>query len=272
MADDVTDPVEDLLVHLSTEPVAAGRYRGHMPDWFGDRVFGGLLLATSLDAAMRTVDASGVRPHSLHGYFLGPVRPGPVDLTVDRARDGRTFTNREVRLEQDGTTRFAASVSFHEPETGDDYQLPMPDTPAPDSLPDTEDAPPGFEVRWVGPTERRPDGTYRSTRRCWERTTRRLPDDDATHLTVAAFLSDMTGTSFRPHSLGVWGTHTDASIDHAVWFHRPLRVDEWIYADFHALVSTAGRSTVRGELYDQAGNLCLSMAQELLIRPLESGS
>jgi acyl-CoA thioesterase-2 len=95
-----------------------------------------------------------------------------------------------------------------------------------------------------------------------------LPDDPLVHLAVSAFLSDMTHTSFRPHNLGVWGTHTDASIDHAVWFHGTLRPDRWFYVNFAALVNHGARSTVRGEYYDESGRLCMSMAQELLIRPL----
>ena len=96
-----------------------------------------------------------------------------------------------------------------------------------------------------------------------------LGDDLVEHVCVAAFLSDMTGTSFRPHSLGEWGTHVDASLDHTVWFHQPFRVDEWLYADFTPVVSRGGRSTVRGEFFSREGVLCMSMAQELLIRPLE---
>ena len=95
-----------------------------------------------------------------------------------------------------------------------------------------------------------------------------IPTDPVTGAVVSAFMSDMTGTSFRPHSLGEWGTHTDASIDHAVWFHRPLPLDDWVYADFHALVNVGGRTVVRGAMYSRDGRLCLSMAQELLIRPL----
>ena len=117
-------------------------------------------------------------------------------------------------------------------------------------------------------TPQRDDGTYESTRRCWVRTVAPMPDDLLAHLGVAAFLSDMTGSAFRPHSLGEWGNHTDATIDHAVWFHRPLRTDEWVYTDFEALVNHAGRATVRARFHDRAGHLCLSMAQELLIRPL----
>jgi acyl-CoA thioesterase-2 len=96
-----------------------------------------------------------------------------------------------------------------------------------------------------------------------------MPDDPALHACVLAYLSDMTGAAFRPHSLGTWGTHTDASLDHALWFHRPARADEWNLFDFQALVNAGGRATIRSTMHDQAGTLHLSMAQELLIRRLE---
>jgi acyl-CoA thioesterase-2 len=95
-----------------------------------------------------------------------------------------------------------------------------------------------------------------------------MPDHPLASLLLLAYLSDMTGTAFRPYNLGEWDTHTDASIDHAVWFHRPPATDGWLYCDFHALANLGGRSTVRGTYYDERGDLVLSMAQELLIRPL----
>jgi acyl-CoA thioesterase II len=272
MSDAVPEPsdfaVRDLIEHLRTERRSGGSFTAEAPDWFGDRVFGGMVVAQAAHAACQTVEPDW-RPHSLHAYFLGAVRPGGVEIDVNPIRDGRTFVTREVTLRQDGRTKLTTTVSFHQDEEGDEYQLPMSSgIPAPEALPIAEDAPPPFEVRWLGPTPQRDDGTYESTRRSWERTTEPLPDEWALHLAVAAFLSDMTGTSFRPYSLGEWGGHTDASIDHAVWFHRPFRCDEWLYADFHALVNAGGRSTVRGSFYDRGGRLCMSMAQELLIRPL----
>ena len=191
---------------------------------------------------------------------------------MESLRDGRTFATRQVTSIQNGRRALRATVSFHGADHGDEYQLPMPDAPAPETLPREEDPGPGppFDMRDVGPTERRADGTYRSTRRYWARALAPLPDTPIAHYTVAAFMSDMTGTSFRPYSLGEWGTHADASIDHALWFHREPRFDEWVYVDFHALVNHAGRSTVRGEFYDGEGRLSMSIAQELLIRPLDS--
>jgi acyl-CoA thioesterase-2 len=159
-------------------------------------------------------------------------------------------------------------VAFPADEDDVPYQLAMPDVPRPESLPLAEDAPPPFEVRWIGPTEPRADGTYESTRRCWIRIADDLPETPLASLLALTFLSDMTGTAFRPYNLDEWGTHTDASIDHAVWYHRPPRADGWIFCDFHALINAGGRSTVRGVFHDERGDLTLSMAQELLIRPL----
>ena len=259
--------VDELLGALRATPTGGDRFTAIAPDWFGDRVFGGVVLAQGLHAACQTVDPRLVA-HSMHAYFLGALRPGAVELEVKRLRDGRTFSARHVVSAQSGRTALWATVSFHGEETGPEYQRTLPDPAPPASLEPSEDAPPPVELRPIGPTEPRPGGRYDSTRRCWLRTKTPLTDDPLDHLAVAGFLSDMTGTSFRPHNLGEWGTHTDASIDHAVWFHRAFRPDGWLYADFHALINAGARSTVRGEFYDARGRLCMSMAQELLVRPL----
>lgn len=261
--------VDELLGALRAAPAGDDRFTAAAPDWFGDRVFGGVVLAQGLHAACQTIDP-GRAAHSMHAYFLNALRPGPVELSVERIRDGRTFSSRHVVSEQNGRTALWATVSFHGEEAGEDYQRTVPDPPLPASLPVSEDGPPPIELRWIGPTAPRPDGSYESTRRCWMRTREPLSDDSLDHLAVAAFLSDLTGTSFRPLNLGEWGTHTDASIDHAVWFHRRFRPDGWLYADFHALINAGARSTVRGDFHDAAGRLCMSMAQELLVRPLHT--
>lgn len=263
-------PMIDVLVaHRLDE----GRYLADAPGWFGPRVFGGAVVAQVVTAAtLAAADGGGTgeggRAHSLHTHFLRPIYPGPVELRTDPIRTGRTFTTVRVDSVQDGRVAATSVVSFHADEDDVPYQLPVPAIAPPSSLPPDDDAPPPFEVRGSGPTDRRPDGTYESTRRCWVRLFEDLPDDPLVPLLVLAYLSDMTGTSFRPHNLGEWGTHTDASIDHAVWFHRAPRADGWTLCDFHALVNAGGRSTVRGAFYDESGALILSMAQELLIRPL----
>jgi acyl-CoA thioesterase-2 len=189
---------------------------------------------------------------------------------VDRVRDGRSFSLREVTSLVEGKETFRLACSFHGPEDGDEYQLPIAaDVPRPQDIEGFE-APFPFDIREIGATEKRADGTYESTRRCWFRTREPLPDDLAIHACVLTYFSDMTGASFRPLSLGSWGTHTDASLDHAVWFHRPGRADAWHLFDIQALVNAGGRATIRATMHDEGGTLNLSVAQELLIRKLET--
>lgn len=259
--------VDDLVGALTLVRRGEGRFAAVGTDWWrGERVFGGMVVAQALRAAQATVPA-GLPVHSLHGYFLRPVPVGaPVELVVDQVRDGRSFTTRTVTSRVDGRDAFMMTCSFHADEEGDDYQIAMPAVPGPDSVA-REDVPIPFDVRELGSTPRRPDGSYLATRRVWFRTQGDLPDDPALHAAVVAYLSDMTGAAFRPLSLGTWGGHTDASLDHALWLHRPVRADRWLLYDLQALVNAGGRSTLRGVLY-QDGSVCASMSQELLIRPL----
>lgn len=262
---DAAGAIADLVAHLRVDPRDSESGLAVAPDWFGPRVFGGMVIGQALWAATNSVRE--VRPHSLHATFLGAVQPGEVEWRGTTLRDGRTFATRQVSAWQEGREACRAVVSFHRDEAGDDYQLPMPDVPAPHEAP-VGDGPPVWEVRDLGPTPPRPDGYYDSTLRHWRRAVHAVPDDPVVHLAMACFLSDFTHTSFRPLTSREWGTHTDASIDHAVWFHRRFRVDEWIYCAFHALVNHGARATLRGEFWS-GGLLCMSMAQELLIRPLE---
>ena len=258
--------LQDLVDAFRVTPSGRDVFSAISPDWWGERVFGGMVVAQVLDAAMQTVD--GLQPHSVHGYFLRAVRPGaPTSLTVERLRDSRSFATRQVTAAQGGrlTSRFLCS--FHVAEDGPEYQLPMQRVPSPDELAFAGDPPGPFDVRDAGPLLDA-DGAYRSSGRWWLRACAALPDDEHSHVCALAFLSDMTRSSFRPLTLDEWGTHTDASIDHALWLHRRARADEWLFYDLQAVVNTAGRSVVRGAMYSSDGRLCMSMAQELLIRPL----
>jgi acyl-CoA thioesterase II len=266
------DELVDSITARETGSDAEGRptFTTTSPKWWVQgRVFGGMVVAQSLSAAMQTVPG-GLEVHSLHGYFLRPTSPGSQTThVVDNVRDGRSFSIREVISGVDGKETFRMTCSFHAPEEGDEYQLPaVPGIPSPREVEGFE-APFPFDIRELGASEQREDGTYRSTRRCWFRTREPLPDDPAVHAGVLAYFSDMTGAAFRPHSLGVWGTHTDASLDHAVWFHRPWRADAWSIFDLHALVNAGGRATIRATMHGEDGTLHLSMAQELLIRELD---
>ncbi len=274
-AEVVTASVADLVEAIRAEPIGSddkGRstFTTTSPDWWiGGRTFGGMVIAQALNAAMATV-SDDFEIHSLHGYFLRPTPPGARTVhDVGHVRDGRSFVARDVVSSIDGKETFRMTSSFHAPEDGAEYQLPMAaDVPPVDEIEGFE-APFPFDIRELGPTEQRADGTFLSTRRCWFRTREPLPDDPKLHACVLAYFSDMTGAAFRPLSLGSWGTHTDASLDHALWFHRPWRADQWSFFDLHALVNAGGRATVRATMHGEDGTLHLSMAQELLIRELE---
>jgi acyl-CoA thioesterase-2 len=278
-AEVVTASVADLVGAILAQPVerAAGSaaeapstFTTTSPDWWvGGRTFGGMVVAQALSAAQQTVSPR-LDVHSLHGYFLRPTSPGArTTHVVDRVRDGRSFSSRQVTSAVEGKETFRMTCSFHAPEEGDEYQLPMASGIAPSGEIAGVEAPFPFDIRELGATERRQDGTYLSTRRCWFRTREPLPDDPAVHACLLAYFSDMTGAAFRPLSLGQWGTHTDASLDHAVWFHRPWRADAWSLFDLQALVNAGGRATIRGTMHGEDGSLHLSIAQELLIRKLD---
>jgi acyl-CoA thioesterase-2 len=267
--------VADLVEAVTARPAGAdgeGRplFTTTSPNWWmGDRTFGGMVVAQALHAAMQTAPAE-TELHSLHGYFLRPTAPGAQTThVVDHVRDGRSFSLRDVKSLVDGKETFRLACSFHAPEDGDEYQLPIAHVPAPQEIEGFE-APFPFDIREIGTSEQRSDGTYESTRRCWFRTREPLPDDPAIHACVLTYFSDMTGASFRPLSLGSWGTHTDASLDHAVWFHRPWRADAWSLFNIQALVNAGGRATIRATMHGEDGCLHLSVAQELLIRKLET--
>ena len=263
--------IEELVAALELRAEGDDRFAVTAPGWWGERVFGGMVVAYALRAAAATV-AEPYRPHSLHGYFLRPLAPGiEAELVVERVRDSRSFAARTVTTTQEGRVATRMTCSFCVEEEGaDEYQLTLPaGLPAPDSL-ETHRPPGPFESADAGPTLA-PDGTYLSSGRFWSRTVAPLPDDPTLHACVLALLSDMTRTSFRPGSMDRWGSHTDASIDHALWFHRPARADRWLFYDLQAVVNRANRATVRGTMFREDGALVLSMAQELVIRPVPGG-
>jgi len=276
-------PLPDALRPIvEIEETAPDRFSGRTPDWPGGRVFGGFVVAQALVAATKSVSSDGaaagdlpselvpvVRPHSLHGYFLSPVLPGgEVTFDVEPLRDSRSFALRQVTTIQDGAIRARFLTSFHIDEKGEaEYQL-KPPTPLEE--PDRYERAAGLEyldLRIAEPVVD-DDGTFLSSGRHWVRVASPLPDDWAVHAGLLAYLSDQTRLSFRPYSEEVFGTHTDASLDHAVWFHRPARADGWLRYELQALSIHGNRSTVRGLMFDKEGALVMSMAQELLVRPV----
>lgn len=271
------DPVARLLALLRLEVVDTDRYRVENPNvGYGDRVFGGQVAAQALRAATSTVEVAH-HVHSLHAYFLRPGRPGvPIDYEVERTRDGRSFTTRRVLARQGTEVIFETSVSFHTVEDGNDYQLPRAqDVPDADAAPDRfifipEEARPylPMELKELGPSEPDDQGFYASTRRAWIRIKGRLSDDPVEHQCVLTYLSDMGAVfgAMPPSGDRPWERIMGASLDHAMWFHRPMRADEWFLYDLHALSNAGARGVTRGTMHTEAGMLGVSIVQEALLR------
>lgn len=267
------EPLPPITELISVERVGTERYRGVSPHrWPGERVFGGLVAAQSLMAAGQTI--TGLRPHSLHAYFLRLGRPElPLDYTVTRVRDGRSFATRSVEVTQSGEVIFTMIASFHHDEPGASYQLnrstdDVPsDEPAGDVLPYLA-ALTDLDVRDLGPTPPEADGTFRSTLRMWLRVRDELPDDPLLHASIITLMSDMgTVTAARPPS----DADSDrpfmaASLDHAVWFHRDIRADDWLLYDLHSVSAAGARALSRGLMHSADGTLGVSVTQEALVR------
>lgn len=277
-----------LVQLLAMEKIEENLFRGQSVDLGWGRVFGGQVLGQAVSAAEQTVPAERA-PHSIHCYFL---RPGdvkaPIVYEIDRIRDGRSFTTRRVVAIQHGKAILNMSVSFQVEEDGFAHQDPMPDVPAPDALESAQehyrrfaDRIPKFireQAMKEGPFEVRPvapvddpitPSPVPPTKRYWFKAAGPLPDEPRIHRNLLAYLSDSDFliTSLQPHGV-TWltpGLQT-ASLDHAMWFHRPFRIDEWLLYDIHSPVARGARGLVRGSFYNRAGELVASAVQEGLIR------
>ena len=260
-------PVTDLVSLLDLERVKPDAFLGSGPGLGYGRIYGGQVVAQALRAAANTVDGTH-QPHSLHAYF---VRAGddhkPVLYEVERVRDGRSFTTRQVVAYQQGGAILNLIASFHAPEGGDDVQsVRPPDAGAPDDAPaDPSDA--FFEHRSVR-RERDAAGS-RAHSVTWMRVPESLPADPVLHACAFAYLSDEDplGVALLPHPLGGrWDDLMTASLDHAIWFHRPLRADDWLCfeLDGHGVADARGLSIAR--VFDQSGVHVASVAQEGLAR------
>ncbi len=280
--------LDELVQQLKLERIEENLFRGQSQDLGWGTVFGGQVLGQALSAAAQTVPAAR-HVHSMHAYFL---RPGdvskPIVYEVDRIRDGGSFTTRRVVAIQSGAAIFNLAASFQKPEQGFEHQDAMPEAPAPDSL-ETEEQrgarfahllPPSileralgdkpFEMRAVDPEDDAFAPSPKPPERLvWLRATGTLPDDPALHAYLLAYASDhsFVTTALRPHGV-TWLTPgmQVASLDHVMWFHRPLRVDEWLLYVIDSPTAHNARGLVRGRVFTADGRLVVSTAQEGLIR------
>jgi acyl-CoA thioesterase II len=276
--------LDRLLDLLDLEQIEMNIFRGRSPDEHRQRVFGGQVAGQALVAAGRTVPAD--RPvHSLHAYFIRPGDPSvPIVYTVDRVRDGRSFTTRRVSAIQHGRAIFTLSASFHQPEPGPEHADPMPEAPPPEQVERTSDrlarlfgeAPPHadnpIDLRSVGPmsVEAGRDPSLRGfSNLIWLRVDGQLPDDPLLHVCLMTYVSDLTllDSVLTGHGLS-WmdGRTSGASLDHAMWFHRPFRADRWLLYAQDSPVSCGARGLARGQVFTEDGKLVVSVMQEGLIR------
>ncbi|MCL6736703.1 acyl-CoA thioesterase II [Streptomyces neyagawaensis] len=281
-------PLMDLLDLLDLEQIEENIFRGRSRPAIVPRVFGGQVAAQALVAAGRTVPEDRL-PHSLHAYFLRTGDPGaPIVYTVDRMNDGRSFTARRVVAVQHGQPIFALSASFQRWEEGMEHQAPMPSAPDPETLPTAEERLPAYgldgavvekmlearaavDLRYVDDP---PFGRYGEPReprsQVWFRANGKLDDDPLLHVVLATYVSDMTllDSILLAHGRGGWavGDVVGASLDHAMWFHRPFRADEWLLYDQESPSASGGRGLGQGRIYTRDGRLAISVIQEGVVR------
>ena len=264
--------MHDAAAELEAVQVTAsdGGFLAQAPPLIGSTLFGGLVLGQAVHAATREAP-EGKRLHSLHAYFLRPTRAEvPVRHEVCTVREGRSFATREVRVSQEDRPVVQLTCSFTAGGQGYEYGLALAaDVPGPDDLPHYPGPGPLWEIAMLGATEPRDDGFRESSARHWVRTTQPVPDDEGLHVALLTYLTDMTWTGSRP--LRPEGdVRGIVSLDHALWLHRAPRLDDWHFYDVQCLGSTDGRSLVRGSVYDRAGTLVASSAQEMVVAPYES--
>jgi len=272
---------------LDLEPLERNLFRGRSPKSTWPRVFGGQVIGQALYAACKTVE--GRQPHSLHAYFLLAGDPQiPIIYEVDRLRDGRSFATRRVLAIQKGEAIFAMSASFQVEEPGYDHQMPMPKVPMPEDLPDREEMARSLlphmpnpvqtyfqrerpiEIRPVEMERYRTGGKMEPKFNVWIRAMEPLSDEPALHQSVLAYASDLMllDSSLIAHGTTVFDQKIQgASLDHALWFHRPFRADDWLLYSQDSPSTSGARGFSRGLVFDRRGNLVASVAQEGLIRP-----
>ena len=283
--------LEQLLSILDLERLEQNLFRGQSPQAGWQRVFGGQVIGQALMAAANTVDGRSV--HSMHGYFmLGGDPSTPIIYEVDRIRDGASFSTRRVVAIQHGRAIFSLSASFQKQEPGLDHQSEMPVVPPPEDLPNEQElkakfidkVPETIRSYWERdrPIEIRPVDISRyfkaevkkPVQHIWMRATGKLPDDFPLHQCVLAYASDFTllDTALIAHGKVVFDTTVQmASLDHAIWFHRPFRADEWLLYTQDSPSASGARGLSRGSVFTRDGILVASVAQEGLMRPVDPG-
>ncbi|MCO5733508.1 acyl-CoA thioesterase II [Rhizobium sp. SSA_523] len=289
---DQASPMVQLIQTLDLERLEENLFRGTSPQIGWQRVFGGQVIAQALMAAQRTA-AEDRNVHSLHGYFLLPGDPSvPIIYQVERLRDGTSFTTRRVTAVQHGRAIFAMSASFQVEEEGYDHQSALPEVKQPEELMSEGQFQemflahaPDMVKRYWGqkrPVEMRPislvhylsDEKLKPEQHIWVRTTGEVPADRHYQAAVLAYLSDMTllDTSLYPHGRTIFDPRVQAaSIDHAMWFHRPCALDDWLLYKQDSPSASGARGMTRGSLYTRSGALVASVAQEGLIRKRAKG-
>ena len=279
--------VDELVALLRLERLEDNLFRGESRDIGTHRVFGGQVLGQALSAAQQTVETER-SAHSLHAYFLraGDIA-APIVYNVEHARDGGSFSVRRVVAIQHGQPIFNCSVSFQISEPGVEHQLPMPVVPKPDDLPSGPQIPPDklalvpaklqrwlamrgpFEFRRVYPRDELNPGKQPPYQHVWFRLIDKAPDDPVMQRAMLAYASDfhLIGTTTFPHGISYLQKNVQmASLDHALWFHRPFRVDEWLLYSCDSPTAQGARGLARGMIYAEDGRLVASTAQEGLIR------
>ena len=285
-------PVSELIELLSLEQLEDNLFRGQSRDIGTKYVFGGQVLGQALSAAQATLDQPR-NAHSLHAYFLraGNIE-APIVYEVDRTRDGGSFSVRRVTAIQHGKVIFFCAASFQDEEIGGEHQLSMPEVPLPEDL---EPAPPlsaealarlptkvqrwldrqgPFEFRHVYPRDELNPPKRPPYQQVWFRLVEKVGDAPELHRALLAYASDfhLLGTATFPHGISYYQPNVlMASLDHALWFHRPFRADEWLLYSIDSPSAQSGRDLARGQVYDRSGRLVASTAQEGLIRVLANG-
>jgi acyl-CoA thioesterase II len=284
--------IKPLLERLDIERLDRDLFRGFSPDDGRPRVFGGQVAAQALVAAVRTVD--GRKVHSLHAYFLRPGNPKiPIIYEVDRIRDGKSFSTRTITAIQDGEAIFSMGASFQKDEPGHEHQAPMPAAAPPESVPSTDElirvaaretGDPIFRflerlerpivTHDLDPIDPRTPRQRTGEHLVWFRARGELPGDPLLHQCVLTYASDLTllDASLHRHAL-TWFDPTlqAASLDHAIWFHRPFRADRWLLYATQSPSAAGGRGLNVGRIYTEDGVLVATVAQENLMRIVPAG-